>query len=156
MSGCVCHVLVVTSFKGSMVLCAGADAATMRFMAAGMPTPVAEQGICPGVAAPTDTNPLPAPVMNGGMCLMRSTDVLDALYGHDAWLMPMRLMHNALDAHAALMRLTRCTDGLDALCGHDAVTGYLCSRTGACLRSDAVSDGWMTDVLLCLISQSEG
>ena len=31
-----------------------------------------------------------------------------------------------------------------------------CSRTGACLRSDAVSDGWMTDVMLCLISQSEG
>ena len=32
---------------------------------------------------------------------------------------------------------------------------HLCSRTGACLRSDAVSDGWMTDVVLCLISQSE-
>ena len=32
---------------------------------------------------------------------------------------------------------------------------FTCSRTGACLRSDAVSDGWMTDVVLCLISQSE-
>ena len=37
------------------------------------------------------------------------------------------------------------------------LTAYacVCSRTGACLRSDAVSDGWMTDVVLCLISQSE-
>ena len=38
--------------------------------------------------------------------------------------------------------------------GHQLREGA-CSRTGACLRSDAVSDGWMTDVVLCLISQSE-
>ena len=41
------------------------------------------------------------------------------------------------------------------LAGIDVIYLSICSRTGACLRSDAVSDGWMTDVMLCLMSQSE-